>query len=135
MNKMQFKRLIKECLREVLKEELSILKEELQIKKPIVENKIPAKFNYKEFIMPSKHQIVAKKPIIQTQNRAKLSSNPIENILNETAKNMTHDDFQSFSMNPSSMVESSMPMYAPNMNIGEVEEYFPQSMNLPKFPS
>jgi hypothetical protein len=104
MKSLEFKKLIKEAVREVVREELS------SIKKLLVEQ-----YKSQKTTVPSKEHIVEKtifskrKPTPTPFPTPTMGGDPISNILAETANNMTKDEFNNMIGANSSMARDFNP--------------------------
>lgn len=130
MKMSQFKNLIKEAVREVLQEEMRvILKEELHNVQPALTNKnfnFPIRKNYEQFLpQPQGSKAPASKQTVPAFD----TKDPIQKLLNETAKNMSVEEY--------SQVAKGVPPQTPQVmpDVGEMEDWAPESgMKMPNFP-
>lgn len=120
-----FKNLIKECIREVLREEL-----------PTILNESRSNTRYTNTVeslrpKPNKNPYMVES--VQKPQRfqdIKSTLNPIEQALLQTARNMTVED--KAALKNTGIEQQGMGRFDPG--IGEIVDYQPSSMRLPNFP-
>lgn len=133
-----FKKLLKEAVREVIREELkTILIEQRNVQIKDFNDK-NAKPLIREVKRPDWSEFLPKSPQRAQQRPAYIPttvSNPLASLIQDTAKNMSGDEYSTIVNANSSMINSqgSVGMNPQSMmdSIGEIEDWNPTSVHLP----